>query len=110
MQVRDWDLVIGAQYDLKLTKTDKLTLGATFSPKKSLRGNTWVTVQSWDPSSSTSSANQIDTVAYTKMNGKYETPMSVGAGVAYSHERSSKWMVEADLTFQQWSKAKYSPL
>lgn len=110
MQVRDWDVVIGAQYNLKLSRTERMTFGATFSPKKSLHGNTWVTIQSWDPSSPGSSANQIDTIASEKMGGRYETPMSVGAGVSYTHERSSKWTLEADLSFQQWSKAKYSPL
>ena len=44
------------------------------------------------------------------MAGKYYTPMSFGAGVSYRHERTSSWMVEADVTFQDWSNAQYSPL
>ncbi len=110
MKVRDWDLVIGAQYTAALSRTERITVGATFTPKKSLHGDTWVTTQSWDPSALGTAPNAIDTVAYGKMKGNYETPMSVGAGFSYSHERNSRWMLEADVTFQQWSKAKYSPL
>jgi len=104
MQVRDWDIVIGAQYTARLSKTERLSLGATFTPKKSLHGNTWVTTQE------TTLESVADTVASMKIGGNYETPMSVGAGISYSHERTSRWMVEADITFQQWSKVKYSEL
>lgn len=104
MQVRDWDIVIGAQYTARLSKTERLSLGATFTPKKSLHGNTWVTTQE------TTLESVADTVASMKIGGNYEIPMSVGAGISYSHERTSRWMVEADITFQQWSKVKYSEL
>lgn len=104
MQIRDWDINFGVQYTAKLSRTESLVAGVTFAPKKSLHGKTWQTVQS------TNRESVADTVAYMKMGGKYYTPMSVGAGVSYRHERNSKWMVEADFTFQQWSKAKYSPL
>ena len=104
MQIRDWDLVFGAQYSAPLTRNDKLNLGVTFSPKKSIHGQTWATIQE------TSRDSKADTVAYMNMSGKYYTPMSIGAGIGYSHERVSKWMVEFDFTFQEWSKAKYSPL
>lgn len=104
MQIRDWDITIGAQYTAKLSRTDRMTVGATFSPKKSLHGKTWVCTQE------TTLESLPDTVASMKINGNYDTPMSIGAGVSYQHERNSRWMVEADLTFQQWSKAKYSPL
>lgn len=104
MQIRDWDLVIGAQYTARLSKTERFSLGATFTPKKSLHGNTWVTTQE------TTLESVADTVASMKIGGNYETPMSIGAGVSYTHERTSRWMVEADITFQQWSKVKYSEL
>ena len=104
MQVRDWDISVGAQYTARISRTDRLTVGATFSPKKSLHGDTWATVQE------TTQMSVPDTVASMKVGGNYYTPMSVGAGISYRHERSSRWMIEADVTFQQWSKAKYSPL
>ena len=104
MQVRDWDINFGLQYTAKLSRTESVTAGVTFAPKKSIHGNTWATIQE------TTKESEADTVASMKMNGNYYTPMSWGAGISYKHERSSKWMVEADVTFQQWSKAKYSPL
>lgn len=104
MQIRDWDLQIGAQYTVRVDRYNRATVGLTYTPKKSLHGNTWVTKQE------TTLESVPDTVAFSKMNGKYETPMSIGGGVSYEHNRASKWMVEADLTYQQWSKVKYSSL
>ena len=104
MQIRDWNIVLGAQYTTKVTKTERLNLGLTFSPKKSIHGQTWATLQS------TTRESVADTVAYMKMGGNYYTPMSIGAGIGWAHERTSRWMVEFDFTFQQWSKAKFSPL
>lgn len=104
MQIRDWDIVLGAQYTAKLSRTDRLNVGLTFTPKKSLHGKTWVTTQA------ISAGSVADTVAYMNMKNNYYTPMTIGGGVSYSHERASRWMVEADVTFQEWSKAKYSPL
>lgn len=104
MQIRDWDFVIGAQYSAQLTRSERLNLGLTFTPKKSIHGQTWATIQE------TTHESVADTVAYMKMGGNYYTPLSIGAGIGFSHERISKWMVELDVTYQQWSKAKYAPL
>lgn len=104
MQIRDWNIVIGAQYTTKVSSTERLNLGLTFSPKKSIHGQTWATLQE------TSRDSKADTIAYMKMNGKYDTPMSIGAGIGWVHERTSRWMIELDFTYQEWSKAAYSPL
>lgn len=104
MQVRDWNIVLGAQYTTKVTNSERLNIGLTFSPKKSIHGQTWVTLQE------TTRDSEADTIAYMKMGGNYFTPMSIGAGIGWVHERTSRWMLEFDFTFQQWSKAKYSPL
>lgn len=104
MQIRDWNLVIGAQYTTRISRTERLNLGLTFSPKKSIHGQTWATLQE------TSRDSKADTVAYMKMGGNYYSPMSIGAGIGWVHERVSRLMVEVDFTYQQWSKAKFSPL
>ena len=104
MEVRDWDIVIGAQYNLKLSKSNSLVLGLTYSPKKSVHGKTWVTQQEL------TMEETPDTIGSLKVAGNYETPTMVGAGVSFRHDRTSRWMVEADVTWQQWSKAKYSPI
>lgn len=104
MQIRDWNIVLGMQYTAKLTRSERLNLGITFSPKKSIHGQTWATLQE------TTRESEADTIAFMKMKGNYYTPMSIGAGIGWSHEGLSRWMVEFDFTFQEWSKAKYSPL
>lgn len=104
MQIRDWNIVLGAQYTAKVTRSERLNLGLTFSPKKSIHGQTWATLQE------TTRDSQADTIAFMKMKGHYYTPMSIGAGIGWVHEHSSRWMVEFDFTFQQWSKAEYAPL
>lgn len=104
MQIRDWDLVLGLQYNANINRTERISAGVTFTPKKTLHGSTWVTIQE------TIRESEPDTVAYMKMKGNYGTPLSIGAGISYRHERSSRWYVEADVTWQEWSKVKYSPL
>lgn len=104
MEIRDWSLLIGAQYTKKLSRYDRMTLGLTYSPKKSLHGNTWVTQQE------TQSTTVPDTVGQMKLGGNFYTPNCFGAGVSFVHERISRLMVEFDFTFQEWSKAKYAPI
>lgn len=104
MQIRDWDINVGVQYAQKITRNDKLVLGLTYSPKKSLHGKSWCTVQELTQES------LPDTVGYLKLKGNYYQPNSFGAGISYVHERTSRLTVAFDFTFQQWSKAKYSPM
>ncbi|MDE7159639.1 MAG: hypothetical protein K2O24_02155 [Muribaculaceae bacterium] len=104
MQIRDWDIVIGAQYSFPVSRFDRMTLGLTYSPKKSMHGDTWVTIQELQATS------VPDTVGSMGIGGHYYSPNTVGAGVSYTHERASRLTVEADLTWQQWSKAKYSAI
>lgn len=104
MQIRDWDLTIGAQYSLNLSKTNSMTLGLTYTPKKSLHGKSWVTLQE------VTQESVADTVGYVGLKGNYETPQGFGAGVSFKHQRTSRWMVEFDFTYQEWSKVKFSPI
>ena len=104
LQIRDWDFVLGAQYSTKISKWDKINLGLTFAPKLSMHGQTWVTTQE------TTHESVADTVAYMNMKGKYYSPMSIGSGISFIHEKNSRWMIELDYSYQEWSKAEYSPL
>lgn len=104
MQVRDWNILVGAQYSLKIDPLNTLTLGLTYSPKKSMRGRTWATIQE------TTQQSAPDTVAYSRLKGKYYTPNSVGVGVSWKREKAARLTVEADFTWQQWSKAPFSAL
>ena len=104
MEIRDWDINIGAQYTLNLNRFNQLTAGLTYSPKKSLNGKSWVTQQEVQQES------MPDTVGTLKLKNNYYTPNSFGAGLSFLHEKVSRFLVEFDFTYQQWSKAKYSAM
>lgn len=104
MSVRDWDIQIGAQYTLHPSRFDKVVLGATYSPRKTMHGKTWATLQEMTQDS------YPDTVAFSKMRDKYFLPNRVGAGVSYTRERASRFLVEFDFTWEGWKDAPYSPL
>lgn len=101
MQVRDWNVTAGVQYAFNLSKTDRVVLGVTYSPRKSFHGHSWgVKYDSQD--------TKTDTVGYTSMKGKYEQPHTLGAGISYDHDH--RWLTEVDFTYQNWKNAKYEPL
>ena len=102
LEVRDWNLHLGAQYGINLSKLDRVVLGVTYSPKKSLHGNTWGNY--YDASND----KKLDTVAYTGLKGNFELPNTIGAGVSYNH--GNKFYGEVNFTYQDWSKARYKPL
>ncbi|MDE7419496.1 MAG: hypothetical protein K2N35_04735 [Muribaculaceae bacterium] len=104
MQIRDWNIVAGVQYKQPISKYNYLTIGATYSPKKSFHGNTWLTIQDL------TSDSRPDTVAQSSMKGKYYSPQSFGVGLAYTHEKVHRIIVEADFSLQQWSDAPFSSL
>lgn len=104
MQVRDWSVTIGTQYTFRPARFHRVTLGATFSPKHSLHGDTWVDF--WDITSD----QKADTVAYAKMSGKYYRPTTLGFGLSWQRDRISHILIEADASWQQWSKAPFSAL
>lgn len=101
MEVRDWNVQVGLQYALHLGVADRLVFGATYQPNKSLHGHTWGTLYDLQD-------NDIDTVGYTSLKGKYELPHTIGVGVSY--EWNHRLLGEVDFTYQKWADAKYSPL
>lgn len=104
MQIRDWNINIGLQYTRRWNQFNKIVAGLTYSPKKTMLGKTMVTAQEL------SQEQYADTLAFMKMKGKYYSPNTIGAGVSYTYEKSSRLMVEADVTWQQWSKAPFSAI
>lgn len=101
MEVKDFHLQFGAQYTLRLSRKNSVTLGLTFSPAKSLLGKTYVL--KYD----TSADAAADTVApgVIKMRDHFSLPDTWGAGISYDWNRQLQ--VEADFTYQNWSKVKY---
>ena len=103
MSVKDWRMDIGVQYSLNLNPDNRVTAGVVYSPSKGLHGDALGIM--YDTSLSTIVP---DTIADTKLKGKYSLPESWGAGLAY--EWRQRFLVEADFNYQPWSKAKNTPL
>lgn len=101
ISIKDWHLDLGIQYPVRFGN-NRITLGATYSPGKGLHGETYGLY--YDITSSTS----IDTIGYTKLNGKYSIPATYGAGINYTWRE--RLMVEADFTYQPWKNAKYATI
>ncbi len=104
MKVRDWNVVIGAQYTQKVGRFDRFVVGATFSPKKTLLGSSWATIQE------TTQESVPTEVGRMSLKGNYYTPNSIGAGLSYTHERVSRLNIEFDYTWQGWKDCRYSPM
>ena len=102
IKVTDWRLDLGVQYPVRINRDSHLTLGLTFSPGKSFHGETYGLY--YDATTNT----QVDTVGYTKLNGKNTMPATWGAGVNY--EWRERLMVEADFTYQPWKDVKYTAI
>lgn len=104
MRVRDWNINIGAQYKQPIGRYDRMVLGVTYSPKRSLHGTSWAAY--WDIDQD----KAADTVGHMRLKGNYYRPTSVGAGISYTHSRFSEFTVEADFVWQNWNKAKYASM
>lgn len=100
IQVRSWDLKIGALYTHEINPKHKASVGVTFTPKKSLQGHTWGAY--YDMTNDTS----VDTIGFQSLNGNNETPMSLGLGLGYEFDK--KLYAEVDFTYQNWEKAKFA--
>ena len=104
MKVRDWRIDIGAQYSFMPTRDDRLTFGVVYSPKKDIHGDVYGVY--YDSSASGAVPDTIN-LGDTKMNGRYSTPETWGAGISWSRRT---FQLEADFTYQPWSKAKFGKL
>ncbi len=102
MEIRDYNVQIGIQYSLPLRDgNDRITVGATYQPRKSFHGHTWGIFHD-------SQDDKPDTIGYTSLSGKYEQPHSIGVGISYNYH--NRMLAEVDFTYQKWADAKYSPL
>lgn len=103
MRVKDYRLLFGAQYTYQLNKKESLTVGATFSPKKTLLGH--ITTQKAVYTSGSTSDAEIDTISRVGIKNAYELPNSFGVGIAYTRDRNLS--VGLDVTYQNWADVKF---
>lgn len=102
IDVKDWNMRVGLQYAFKPSRKSTIVIGATYSPKKTMHGNALGTY--YDVSQDT----KVDTACYMSLKGNYELPTTIGAGISYTYD--NRLNLEVDYTYQQWSKAKYTPI
>lgn len=100
LKVRSWDVKVGAMYTLKAGKKNEFTVGATYSPKKSLHGELWGAY--YDVTNDT----RQDTIGYTSIKGLNYTPECWGGGISYKYD--NRLFVEADFAYQKWSEVGYA--
>lgn len=102
MSVSDWRTEFGVQYGFNINPSNRVTLGLVYAPQKGLRGKSYGIY--YDTSVD---KVQPDTVAGDhSLKGRYSLPETWGAGLAWNWR--SRLLVEADFTYQPWSKAKYA--
>lgn len=101
MSVSDWRADFGVQYSFYVNRENRFTLGLVYSPKKDLHGKTYgiyydTSIEPVVP----------DTIAGDhSLKGHFSLPETWGAGINWQWRNNL--MVEADFTYQPWSKAKY---
>ena len=98
--VNSYKLDFGLQWEQRMAKDDRLTLGATVGIGHKLGADPEVTTTSSNSQTGVSSDN-----TFTVENG-LAIPMSYGVGVAWSH--GGKFTVGADYSLQQWGKRRYA--
>lgn len=108
LKVTDYKLDFGVQYSFNVKPRHRLTAGIVYSPGKSFHGHTYGVHYNISSSSSSDNTTKPDTTGYSKLAGRYTMPATWGAGINYKWDE--RLMVEADFTYQPWSKVKYQAL
>lgn len=102
IQVRDWHVLAGIQYSIPLDRDNSIGLGLVYSPGKDLMGR--ARVIKYDVT-----ANETpDTVQTLRLRNNFSLPDTWGGGISFKH--GNRWFVEADFTYQPWSKAKFAKM
>lgn len=95
--VKSYKADFGLQGQIPVNKTDKITIGATYSLGHKLGADQTLTMVD----------SKTGTVEY-KAEDAFALPHMFGAGISFAHGRN--WKVAADYSLQQWSKLEYPVL
>ncbi len=102
LQVRDFRVQFGLQYEQKIAADRYIGVGLVFAPGKDLLGSGRVI--KYDVSSN----EKPDTLQDISLRRNFSLPTTWGVGINYRH--SGKLLVEADFTYQPWTKAKFAEM
>jgi hypothetical protein len=97
--ISSYKLDFGMQFEVPLSKTDNITLAATWTPGHSLKADAACSVIN-----SNSTISKADTASYTLGNA-LSIPTSYGFGLAYNH--GQQFRVGADFVMQKWGSVDY---
>ena len=103
ISIKDWSLQFGLQYAYNINRRNRLTVGAVYTLGKALHGDTWGTYYDTQDQQVVST----DTISMGK-DDKYTIPAAYGLGLSYTW--NNRFTAEVDVTYQQWTKAKFAPL
>ena len=98
VNLRNMKYNLGMQYTHPLSKTERIVLGLTYSPKIKFSSVSYDFVSTDQYARSILSADTV-------RNKGFSIPNSFGAGISY--EKDHKWIIAADLSYQEWSKAQF---
>lgn len=93
----------GVQYALKVDKKNEVVLGAVYSPKFKHTGKI---ERTYNVVSSSGTVLSGDTATYVGTNAATQIASKYGFGFTWKHNNNI--LVGADVTYEDWSKAKYS--
>lgn len=111
IDVKDWNMRVGLQYAFKPSRKSTVVIGATYSPKKTMHGNALGKMADINQDVIIINNQTVvvyDTVSNMNLKGNYELPTTIGAGISYTYDNRLNF--ELDYLYQQWSKAKYTPI
>ena len=94
IDVHDFAITFGAQYEIETGEDKSLVLGATFEPKNKLNADATKTIIT----------TGIDTVT-KEYDSAFELPLVLGFGASYRFK--NKWTFGVDYKIQKWSDAEY---
>ena len=97
-RVRDWRVQLGVQYHVNVNPDNRLGIGLTYSPGKTLLGNAYVVKYAIDADV------KPDTLGEKSLRHNADLPATYGAGLNWTWR--NKLMVEADFTYQPWANGK----
>ncbi|MDE6810456.1 MAG: hypothetical protein K2J42_10285 [Muribaculaceae bacterium] len=103
VEVRDYHVNIGVQYNLPIARDKRFVLGVTYSPGKDLHGKTYGIKYDIDTES-----NSPDTTQVMNLRKNYTLPHTIGAGLSFNID--NRLSVEVDYTYQPWKNVKFTPL
>ena len=97
--VQSWKVDFGLQYTQAISKTDNVTLGATYSLGHSLSADPMVTT------TNTNSQTGVSTSHEQTVYDGLSIPHAFGVGLSWEHNR--RFIVGADYSLQKWGELKY---